>query len=194
MIAEVARRMGWGTAFPYRSPAEIFREHAALSAFENKPPSRRVFDIGALASLTGEEYDQMQPVLWPLPAGTSAPSGRGSLRLFGEGTGFPTPDGRARFVPTPLRQPGFSVSNQWPLLLNTGRLRDQWHTMTRTGRLPRLMAHQGEPALDVHPADAARFDLEDRGLASVESIHGSVILPVRVVQGLREGEVFVPIH
>jgi len=193
MLAEVGRRMGWEEAFAYRSPAEIFREHAALSAFENEPPRRRIFDIGALSELSDEEYGKLPPVVWPLPRGTSKPWPRMS-RLFGDGSGFATGDGRARFVPTPYRPPAVGVNDRWPLLLNTGRVRDQWHTMTRTGRSPRLMAHQCEPTLDVHPADAARLHLHDGDLAQAESVDGAAVLPVRLSDALREGEVFAPIH
>src|SRR5438105_1820258 len=80
------------------------------------------------------------------------------------------------------------------MVLTTGRLRDQWHTMTRTGRLPRLMAHQREPFLDVHPTDAARLGLDDGGLVRVDSQHGSTIAPVRLSDDLRPGECFAPIH
>ncbi|MGA7327640.1 MAG: molybdopterin-dependent oxidoreductase [Rhodomicrobium sp.] len=193
MLAELGRRMGWKDAFAYRSPASIFREHAALSAFENEGSGRRIFDIGALSELNVEEYGKLPPVVWPLPRGTLKPWPRVS-RLFGDGNGFPTVDGRARFLPTPYRPPAVAVNDQWPLILNTGRVRDQWHTMTRTGRLPRLMAHQGEPALDVHPADAARLHLNDGDLAQAESPHGATVLPVRLSDALREGEVFAPIH
>jgi assimilatory nitrate reductase catalytic subunit len=161
MLSEVARRMGWAAAFPYRCPADIFREHAALSGFENSGGSRRVFDISALAALSDD--------------------------------GFPTANGRARFVPTPYRPPAASADEQWPLVLNTGRVRDQWHTMTRTG-VPRLMAHQREPLLDVHPADAARLGLVEGALARVESLHGATVLPVRLSSELRRGEVFAPMH
>jgi assimilatory nitrate reductase catalytic subunit len=193
MLAEVGRRMGWQSAFAYRGPAEIFREHAALSAFENKPPSRRIFDIGALADLSDDEYDRMPPSQWPLPRGAPA-SQSGTKRLFADGKGFTTSDGRARFIATPYRPPAVPADDQWPLILNTGRVRDQWHTMTRTGRLPRLMAHRSEPALDVHPADALRFQLKDGGLAKVESPHGATVLPVRISNDQRIGEVFAPMH
>ena len=193
MLAEVARRMGWQSAFAYRGPAEIFREHAALSAFENEPPNRRIFDIGALSELSDESYERLPPCCWPLPRGTPEPWS-GAKRLFGDGRGFATSDGRARFVATPYRPPVAPADDQWPLVLNTGRVRDQWHTMTRTGRRPRLMAHQSEPMLDVHPADAVRFQLEDGGLAKIESRHGASILPVRLSNDLRQGDVFAPIH
>ena len=137
----------------------IFREHAALSAFENEAPRRRIFDIGALSDLSDEDYDALPPTV--LAAAARRRRLAEDKRLFGDGKGFATPDGRARFVPTPYRPPAAATDEQWPFILNTGRVRDQWHTMTRTGRVPRLMAHQREPALDIHPADAARLDLKD---------------------------------
>jgi assimilatory nitrate reductase catalytic subunit len=193
MVTEMARRMGWQAAFAYRTPAEIFREHAALSGFENEGPRRRIFDIGALSDLSDEAYASLPPICWPLPRGTSEPWSS-AKRLFGDGRGYATSDGRARFVPTPYRPPAAPTDDQWPLLLNTGRVRDQWHTMTRTGRLPRLMAHEREPLLDVHPADAGRLRLDDGALARIESPHGATVLPVRLSSDLREGEVFAPIH
>ncbi|MGB6652906.1 MAG: molybdopterin-dependent oxidoreductase, partial [Xanthobacteraceae bacterium] len=189
MMAEVARRMGWPDAFAYDRPAAIFREHAALSEFENGQSRHRIFDIGALSDLSDEDYDALTPTTWPQPRG-----GPPQTRLFGDGKGFATPDGRARFVPTPYRPPAAATDDQWPFLLNTGRLRDQWHTMTRTGRLPRLMAHQREPALDIHPADAARLDLDDGGLARVESLYGATVLPVRLSATQRKGDVFASFH
>ncbi len=98
MLTEVARRMGWEAAFAYRRPADIFREHAALSAFEND--GERVFDIGALSALCDAEYDALPPQRWPLRRGAT----QDTPRLFGDGNGFPTADGRARFVPTPFRR------------------------------------------------------------------------------------------
>ncbi|HEV2549032.1 MAG TPA: nitrate reductase [Stellaceae bacterium] len=191
MLCQVARRMGWGQQFAYRKPVEIFREHAALSAFENAPPRRRIFDIGALAEISDGDYDRLSPVQWPLPRGVARSEAK---RLFGDGRGFATADGRARFVPTPYRPPAVPADEQWPLILNTGRVRDQWHTMTRTGRLPRLMAHQSEPVLDMHPADAERLHLDDGGLARIESPHGAAIWPIRFSDELRSGEIFAPMH
>jgi len=193
MLCEVARRLGWGAAFPYRSPAEIFREHAALSGFENDGPVRRLFDIGAVAQISDAEYDCMAPAQWPLRHGTIRATQ--STRLFGDGQGFPTKDGRARFVPTPFRPPvEVPDAQSWPLLLNTGRVRDQWHTMTRTGRVPRLMAHRGEPLLEIHPEDAAALALRDGGLARIESRHGGAVMRVRLSTDQRRGDVFAPMH
>jgi assimilatory nitrate reductase catalytic subunit len=191
MLSEVARRMGWGAAFPYDCPAAIFREHAALSGFENDGASRRVFDISALAELSDDEYDALPPTRWPSPRVASKLASRGK-RLFDDDW-FPTANGRARFVPTPYRPPAACADEQWPLVLNTGRVRDQWHTMTRTG-VPRLMAHQREPLLGVHPADAARLGLAEGNLARVESPHGATVMPVRLSSEQRRGEVFAPMH
>jgi assimilatory nitrate reductase catalytic subunit len=193
MLSEVARRMGFAAAFSYESPAQIFREHAALSAFENEGQGCRIFDIGGLVALSDEEYDALPPVCWPLPRGAAAPWSS-AKRLFGNGRGFATADGRAHFVPTPYRPPAAATDARWPLLLNTGRVRDQWHTMTRTGRVLRLMAHQREPALDIHPADAARNGLDDGDLAQIESTHGATVLPVRLSRDVREGELFAAMH
>jgi assimilatory nitrate reductase catalytic subunit len=189
MMAEVARRMGWGDAFRYRGPADIFREHAALSAFEND--GWRFFDIGGLADIDREAYDRLEPVRWPLRRGAAT---TGTQRLFGVVPKFPTADGRARFVPVRHRPVAEPVSNKWPLLLNTGRIRDQWHTMTRTGFVPRLMSHQSGPLLDIHPADAERLGLLKDSLARVESRYGATVLPVRLSTDQRRGEVFAPMH
>jgi assimilatory nitrate reductase catalytic subunit len=188
MSAEIARRMGWADAFRFRGPADIFREHAALSGFEND--GSRLFDIGALASLTDAEYGALAPVRWPLPAG-AAPGADG--RLFGDGR-FATEDGKGRFVPTPWRPPASRTDRRRPFILNTGRVRDQWHTMTRTGRMNRLMSHQDEPWLDIAPGDALMLGLAAGDLARVETEHGRAILRARPNEAQRRGEVFVPMH
>ena len=186
MFAEVARRMGWEKEFSYSGPADVFREHAALSAFEND--GQRVFDIGALADLDDAGYDALLPMQWPCPR---PGRGRTGPRLFARGR-FPTPDGRARMLP--LAVSVGETLDDYPLTLNTGRVRDQWHTMTRTGRVPRLMTHITGPCLTLHPRDAARRGIEDGGLARIESLYGSTVLRVSINAGMRTGNVFVPMH
>lgn len=186
MLAEVGRRMGWAREFAWQTPAAVFREHAALSAFENG--GARAFDIGALAGLSDAAYDAMEPRCWPLPAG----GGEGG-RLFAEG-GFPTPDGRARFVPTAPRPVACPPDGAYPLLLNTGRIRDQWHTMTRTGQVPRLMAHAPEPTAALHPDDAEALGVAAGGLVRLTSAHGAATLRAALDPAQRPGEVFVPMH
>ncbi|GLS17312.1 nitrate reductase [Labrys miyagiensis] len=186
-ICEVAKRLGHGVAFDYASPATIFREHAALSAFENE--GERLFDIGALADLADEAYDALEPVQWPLPRGATA----GTKRLYAEG-GFTHADGKAHFVV--LAPPVLKAerSADYPLLLNTGRVRDQWHTMTRTGLSPRLAQHRNAPFVEVHPEDAARYGLTDGDFAAVSSPHGQVELRVVVTDAQQRGSLFAPIH
>jgi assimilatory nitrate reductase catalytic subunit len=179
--------MGFGEAFPYLSQTEIFREHAALSAFEND--GRRVFDIGAMAGIDDRAYADLEPFQWPLPQGAET----GAPRLFGDGR-FPTPTGRARFVATPYRAPEHSIGEDFPLVLNTGRLRDQWHTMTRTGKSPRLAGHSPEPTVTLHPLDAARLSVRDGGLARVVTHWGHALVRARLSDEVRYGEVFVPMH
>ena len=184
MVAQVAARLGHGDAFAWRNSADVFREHARLSGTGNG--GARLFDISALAELSDAEYAAMPPARWPRPAKRIATS-----RLFGRG-GFPTPTGRARMVPTPPRPPANPTSPDWPLVLMTGRLRDQWHTMTRTGKTPRLFRHKPEPELSVHPDDLPA--LQDGDLAVVESLWGRGTFRLRHDPGLRRGTVFAPMH
>jgi assimilatory nitrate reductase catalytic subunit len=198
MLTQLAQRMGFAAAFDYGGPAEIFREHAALSAFEND--GERAFDIGALAALDDAAYDGLEPVQWPVRR-----DGASSARLFTDAC-FMHPDSRARFVATPFRAP-VEVRDPPPypppqagegrgggLMLNTGRIRDQWHTMTRTGDVPSLAQHTPEPFLDVHPDDAARAQLVDGSFARIESRQGGAIMRVRVTETQSCGEVFAPMH
>ena len=187
IVSEVARRLGFGDAFNYQSAADVFREHAALSAFENK--GQRDFDIGGLAALSDASYDRLDPVMWPVRAGET----RGEERFFKDG-GFYAAGGRARFIaPQPLA-PRDSPSAVYPLRLNTGRVRDQWHTMTRTGLSPRLCAHSPEPIVEVHPADAKLAKLIDDGFARVTTESGSAVLKVAIRDGQQRGSIFAPIH
>ncbi|MFG1421593.1 nitrate reductase [Roseixanthobacter liquoris] len=184
-LAQVATRLGHGAAFAWRGPADIFREHAALSGFENG--GARDFDISGLATLSDAEYQSLAPVQWPVPAGAR----EGRARLFAEG-GFFTPSRRARFV-APLPVAPASRDGR-PFLLNTGRVRDQWHTMTRTGLSPRLAGHIRAPFVAIHPDDAAPFGLEEGALARVASAHGTATLEVRIDAGQPVGTLFAPIH
>lgn len=183
IVSEVARRMGFADAFAYATPAEIFREHCQLSVFENF--GRRDFD---LSGLVGCDYDDFAPIQWPVRQ-----PGQGTARMLGDGRFFHE-DGRARFIAVTSRPPKGTVSEDWPLMLNTGRTRDQWHTMTRTGKSPRLARHRAEPWLAVHPADAVRFNLKEGAFARLSSLYGAVVLKVSVDDGQREGEVFAPMH
>ena len=187
IVSEVAGRLGFAQAFGYRGPADIFREHAALSAFEND--GQRDFDLGGLAGLADADYDLLDSVMWPLPESAE----RGEKRFFADG-GFFTSDRRGRFIAPEFPQLRAATSEAFPLRLNTGRLRDQWHTMTRTGQSPRLGAHSPEPQVDIHPDDAAMAGLQDGGFARVTTQHGNAVLRVCIRPGQQRGSIFAPIH
>lgn len=185
IISDVATAMGYGDAFGYPNVASIFREHASLSAFENG--GERVFDLSGIAGITDAEYAQMSPVQWPVrTAGATS-------RVFQDGR-FATPTGSAHFVPVGQATDGEVPTDQWPFVLNTGRIRDQWHTMTRTGLVPRLSAHLPEPYVDVHPSDADAAGLVSGNIARVQTARGSCILRVRVTVDVAQGTLFVPMH
>ncbi|MBS0246884.1 MAG: molybdopterin-dependent oxidoreductase [Proteobacteria bacterium] len=187
IVSQVARRMGFADAFDYGSAADVFREHAALSAFEND--GTRDFDLGGLATLDDDAFNAMPPVQWPARAG----SAKGDTRFFADGH-FYTPDGKARLVAPEMPRPQATLSAEFPFRLNTGRIRDQWHTMTRTGLSPRLGGHLPEPFVEVHPDDAAQMGLIDGEFARVASPYGACVLKVIVSEGQRRGSLFAPIH
>jgi assimilatory nitrate reductase catalytic subunit len=187
IISQVANRMGYGSAFDYAGPASIFREHAALSGFENH--ASRSFDISALATLSDNEYDALEPVRWPVPLGRRS----GTARLLGDGR-FYHASGQARFVAIGARRPAYSPDSNYPLVLNTGRVRDHWHTMTRTGKSPRLADHTPEPYGEIHPQDAAKQGISDGALMAITSRWGNAIVRVQISEQQRPGSVFVAMH
>ncbi len=180
-VAQVAQRMGFGDAFGWTSAAEVFDEYARLTSTEND--GRRDLDLGDVAGLTPEAYDDLAPRQWP----------RGRKRFFADGAFF-TPDGKGRFVATPYRGLSEPGSADYPLVLNTGRVRDQWHTMTRTAKSARLSQHIAEPYLEINPIDAKAAGLAAADLAEVSSRHGSMVVRVVVMERMRVGSVFAPIH
>jgi len=187
VICEVSKRLGFGEAFAYAGPHEIYAEHAALSAFEND--GTRDFDIGAHAGLDKAAYEALRPVQWPAPADRP----QGTARLFGDGNFF-GPGRRAQMRPLAAPKLATATSQAFPLLLNTGRVRDHWHTMTRTGLSPRLSAHIAEPSVYAHPGDIAQFGLIEGGFARLASAHGGAVLKVVADKGVAEGSLFAPIH
>ena len=182
ILSQVAQRLGHGAAFAWTGVADIFREHAALSAFENG--GVRDFDIGDKAEITDADYDALEPFVWGRAA---------DRRFFADGTFFHS-DGRARFIATAYRPPAHVPDAPRPLVLNTGRVRDQWHTMTRTGKSVRLAGHRPEPTVDLHPLDATARGLAEGDIARMSSAWGQAMLRVHVSDAVRPGEVFAPMH
>ncbi|MGB0955305.1 MAG: molybdopterin-dependent oxidoreductase [Panacagrimonas sp.] len=191
-LAQVARRMGYADGFDYQSPHQIFDEHCRLTAHRNAETEQggvpRYLNLAALSGISREAYDALEPQRWPLkPGQTTAPP------VFADGR-FYTPDRRARFVATTPRGARHATGDEFPLVLNTGRVRDHWHTMTRTGLSPRLASHVAEPFVDLHPQDALLCGVRDRALARVRSRWGQCLLRVRLSGEMPRGQVFVPIH
>jgi assimilatory nitrate reductase catalytic subunit len=187
IVSEVAERLGFGSAFTFNSAAEVFREHAALSGFENG--GSRDFDIGAFAEQSDQAFETMTPFMWPAPAHDSQPR----QRFFAEG-GFFSGDRRARFIAPEIPALRTETTAARPLRLNTGRIRDQWHTMTRTGFSPRLGQHLPEPFVEIHPDDASLAGVVDCGFARVATDYGQCVLKVVVSDRQQRGMLFVPIH
>lgn len=164
--------------FAYETPEAIWNEHRE---------STRGRDL----DITGLSYAALEaaPQQWPFPAGAR----EGRVRLYEDGV-FPTTDGRARFVDTahlPLAEPRDA---RHPFSLTTGRLRDQWHGMSRTGTVARLFGQVAEPAIELHAQDMARLKLADGDLVHVTSRRGSIVLPARASAELAPAQAFIAMH
>ena len=165
--------------FPYTCPEQIFDEHRETTR-------------GRDLDITGLSYALLEsrgPQQWPFPAGAAA----GGPRLYTDGV-FPTANGRACFVDT-RHHPAWELPDSaYPLRLNTGRLRDQWHGMSRTGTVPRLFGHTPEPVLSMHPEDLAARGLRNGDSACVSSARGRLVVRVEGSPELRRGDAFMPMH
>jgi len=191
IISEVAKAMGFEDAFNFENQHDVFCEYAQLSGYQNQ--GARDFDISALAQINKQQYDGLTPIQWPVKKDADGTEYQGTKRFFADGK-FYTPSGKARFIAVEPRKPVNTPSRESPLLLNTGRLRDQWHTMTRTGKTSRLTSHEPEPYVAVHPQDADKYRIADGMLADVKSQWGEVILKARVTEDQQPGSIFIPMH
>ena len=187
ILSEMGKRLGYEDAFDYASPKQIFIEYATLSGKQNN--GSRDFDISALSSMDDRAYEQFVPLQWPItfnrPTGTE--------RMFEDGRFF-TANGKARFIPITPRPPALATSPQYPLVLNTGRIRDQWHTMTRTAKSARLSTHIPEAFVQVNPRDAMAYGIDDGALVSVRSEWGEARIKASVTTEVQAGMLFMPIH
>jgi ferredoxin-nitrate reductase len=173
IFAGLARALGYGDQFGWADEAAVFEEYVRCTA-------GRLCDM---SSLTHERLRREGSVQWP----------GGSPRLYTDRR-VATADGRARFAPTPHHEPAEQTNGEYPLLLTTGRIADQWHTMTRTGKSPALSAAVREPILELHPDDAAAAGIAEGDLALVSSRRGELRLRVQLVTGIARGVAFAPFH
>ncbi len=176
---EATLRPGQPSLFPYAGPESIWNEHRA---------STRGRDL----DITGLSYallEQKGPQQWPLREGEA----QGWARLYEDGI-FPTPDGRARFAALPWKPVAEPRESRYPFSLTTGRLRDQWHGMTRTGTLGRLFGHVAEPVVQLHPQDMERRGLKDGDLVHVTSKRGSIVVPLQASTAMGLSQAFIAMH
>ncbi|SEB16967.1 nitrate reductase [Variovorax sp. YR216] len=166
------------TLFPYDTPESVWNEH-------------RETTHGRDLDITGMSYAMLEaaPQQWPLRKGETV----GRARLYEDGI-FPTPDGRARFADTPYKPVAEAREARYPFSLNTGRLRDQWHGMSRTGTLGRLFGHAAEPTLQMHPQDMARRQIAEGDLVHVTSRRGSIVVPVAGSTEVGLSQAFIAMH
>ncbi|MBL4802996.1 MAG: molybdopterin-dependent oxidoreductase [Emcibacter sp.] len=187
VIANVAKHMGFGAAFDFESPRDVFNEHAALSSFEND--ESRDFDLSGLCDIPADDYENLIPVQWPV--NDNNPQGK---KRFFDQEDFFTDDKRAHFIAVRSQQPGNAPDAAYPLIMNSGRIRDHWHTMTRTGRSPTLNAHQEEPVIAVHPQDARKANLSQKCFVKILSRWGEALVRVNITDDQTPGQIFMPMH
>jgi len=177
--SRLGKILGKNIFVAYETPEAVFNEHRE---------STRGRDL----DITGLSYARLGrdgPQQWPYPEGAN----RGRTRLYCDGV-FPTPSGRARFVAAQYAAPAEVPDSDYPLRLTTGRLRDQWHSMTRTGLVARLFSHSPEPEVGVHPETLSTLGMQDGALVRVASRRGSLVMRARASDEMRPGDAFVAMH
>ena len=176
-------KLGAGEAakalFAFDSPEEVYAEHVATTV-------GRDLDIGGLSHAV---LDQLGPQQWPFAAEATV----GTPRLYTDFR-FAGDEGKARFIPIDTTLTADKPDARHPFRLVTGRLRDQWHGMSRTGRIPRLYAHEPEPSLKLNPADMARRGWPAGTLLTIKNMRGAIVLPVAACEEVRPGQSFVAMH
>ena len=197
IIARIACEMGYSDAFGYDSADDVFEE---IKRFSNPATG---YD------LRGASYDRLRqtPLQWPCPPGKA--DDRNPIRYLNDGVSqtrltradgtaprlaFPTPSGRAMFFPRPHLPPREMPDDDFPFLLNTGRLPHQWHTMTKTGKVAKLNKLNPKPFVEIHPDDATRLDIAAGDPVEIASRRGRAVLPAVVTDRVRPGNCFAPFH
>ncbi|MCY3570775.1 MAG: nitrate reductase [Chloroflexi bacterium] len=184
IICRVAEALGFGDAFQYDGLEEIFREYRELSR-------------GRDMDITGISYPLLAQhragIQWPYPSTARSGPPRDGRRLFEDGQ-FQTPDGRAQMQVPRWIPPADAVNDDYPFALITGRVKDQWHTMTRTGRSTKLLRSEKQPFLEINASDAIGLGIGDRDRVRIISRRGAFESTARVNETIRAGSVFAPFH
>jgi ferredoxin-nitrate reductase len=179
IITRFAHKMGFGHAFNYPNTAAIYAEHVRLTENTNVD----------MSGLSHERLQNEGTFRWPVPSISS----KGTTRLFVDNQFF-TPSKRAKLHAITDENPSETLTEAYPLVLNTGRIRDQWHTMTKTGRVKKLNQHLATAFLEIHPLDAAARGLKTGDVAIINSARGQSQVPVQLTTDVRQGTVFMPMH
>ncbi|HTI11881.1 MAG TPA: molybdopterin-dependent oxidoreductase [Puia sp.] len=199
IICRFAGKMGY-PGFDYAGSGDIFLEHTRLTA-------------GTHMDISGLSYEILRSkgsALWPYPKQTSfpdpaqtpgspgaAPAGHpapaGTPRLFTDGL-FYTPSARAILHPVEDTNGSEQPDEEFPLILTTGRIRDQWHTMARTGKVNKLKQHISEAFVEIHPEDARKLHLKEDDLVVVQSRRGEVRVKTKISPSIKKGVIFLPMH
>jgi ferredoxin-nitrate reductase len=184
IFARVGRALGHTSQFAWTSAAEVHAEYVTTTA-------------GRLCDQTGLSHERLLregPLQWPVPArGADGEDHPGSERLYASRR-FPTADGRAQMTATPHAEPADAPDEDHPLVLTTGRVAHQWHTMTRTGKANDLLGAEPEPFVELHADDAERFGVTDGEHVVVRSRRGRATLRARVSDKVAPGVAFAPFH
>jgi len=184
IFAKVGRALGYREQFGWRTAAEVFDEYTRTT-------DGRLCDISGLSHA---RLAQAGPMQWPVPSrGAAGVDHDGTERLY-TGHRFPTADGRARMSPTPHAEPADPPDGDHPIVLTTGRLPHQWHTMTRTGKAKDLMAAEPEPFIELHADDARRAGVTDGEKVLIRSRRGNAAVRARISDTVAPGVAFAPFH
>ena len=197
IVSQVAQKMGF-LGFDYTHESQVFGEYARLTGLNNDDASQRSFNISQLADISQDDYDNLKPFQWGKPRyfnleSLGNPEGLENSTTSTLGTVY-TDTQKLHFVVVTPDVPKSLPTAEFPYALNTGRLRDQWHTMTRTGVAPQLNQHLPEPFVAIHPDDADYLGIVANDFVTVTSPHGSILLRADISQKQRQGDVFVPMH
>ncbi|MBB1298955.1 nitrate reductase [Pseudoalteromonas sp. SR41-7] len=186
IMCEVAKKMGF-EGFDFTDPSGIFEEWAQLTDFENN--GSRLLNLSGLVGLTKSQYDNLKPIMWPVVKNQPYKNGQ----VFTDNQ-FSTADKKARFIPIAPQLPVQQTSSDYPFIMNSGRIRDQWHTMSRTGKSTALSSHITRPYIEINPLDASKLAIKQNDLISAIAQTGHVTAHAKVTDSVRKGECFMPIH
>lgn len=190
IISQVAQKMGFKDAFNYLHEGQVFDEYAKMTILDNLDGKKRALNLAGLTNLSSQAYNNLTPQQWPV---SEYQANLVQQRLFADKQFF-TGNKKARFIAVTHRKPLSLCTEDYPFILNSGRIRDQWHTMTRTGLSSRLSAHKTEPFVDINEVDAKAARLVDGDLVELSSEFGQAVVRVNISKQVQPKQLFMPIH